>query len=228
MYKDAKLEELYETVLKNKLGKNGYDIWDDEPLTEIKIQYFFNRLFETNLLLELFSEEGETNVIYENKPIKGGLEFKLENIINDIKFYTIITLYKCDFIINKLEYDILDELRIKGEAKDLNILKNYLEENKNKYVIAFRFEDENELKNITGQMANKASTVFSNVYRNIRYVTHKLNYLNNIAAYYCMVSKNELKRIKLYKEIMRRTTKFNNSYEDYNSNSEYVYLYFWG
>ncbi len=227
MYKDKKLEELYENVLKNKLGPFGYDIWDDQPLTEVKIEYFFNRLFETNLLIELFSEDGETNVVYENKPIKGGFEFKFENIINNIKFYTIISLYKCEFIINKLEYDILDELRIKRSAEELKTLKKYLEQNKNKYVIAFRFEDENELKNLTGQMGNKASTVFSNVYRNIRYVTHKSKYLNDIVAYYCMVSKNERKRLNLYKEIMRRTVKLKYQYVDESSDIIYDILYFW-
>lgn len=228
---DLLLETIYELNRSGKITENGYDILDDTILTEEKIEYFFNSLFKTNLLLEIFSNEGEVNVVYENKPINGGIEFKYENVIGDIKFYTIVTLFKTESVSNKLDYDIIDILRkdkTNMASQKLKELQSYLNNNTNKYVLSFRFEDEEKVFTTTGKLKNKSVTLFGSVYRNVRQVLLNPKYVNDIVAFYMLVDKQELKRIKLYKEIMHRaiqTTK--NFCLDDLSSEKYCLLYFW-
>ena len=222
------LSILYEDIIRqNKASPSGYDILLDENITPTKIQYFFNRLFETTILFELFGNEGDVNTVYEYKSIKGGLEFKYENVIGDIKFYTIITLFETKHYSNKLEFDIMDYLRTNKDPTEIRQLKNVLDNNPDKYIIGFRFEDEDQLTQLTGKLKNKSVVVFGAVYRNIRNVLLKSEYINKIIAYYCLVSKQESKRLDLYKEIMKRTVKPQNMLVDNLSNMEYYFLYFW-
>lgn len=225
--KNFRFEELYKTILKGRLSDLGYDIWSDTDLTETKIEYFFDRLFEKDILFELFSNNGEVTSVYDAKPIKGGLEFKFENVINDVKFYTLITLFKCEHMSNKLKYDIIDLIRNKQNVDEMRKFKELLDNNKDNLIIGFRFEDESQLTSLTGKMGNKASTVFSSIYRNIRNVLLRPEYANNIIAYYCLVNKKERKRIDLYKEIMKRTVKPKNYLIDEYSDLSYDILYFW-
>ncbi len=228
---DKLLQTVYELNKQGKITENGYNILEDIGITEEKIEYFYDSLFKTNLLLEIFSNEGEINTIYEDKLVNNGIEFKYENIINDMHFYTIITLFKTESVSNKLYFDIIDVLRIDKEDMILHQLKDlqtHLNDNKNKYVLSFRFEDEEKVYTTTGKLKNKSVTLFSSVYRNVRKVLLNQKYVNDIIAFYMLVDKTELKRIALYKEIMNRTIKTTKNFcLDTTSNDKYCLLYFW-
>ena len=207
--KDNELNILYEDIiLKNKMSPDGYDILLDKNITPIKIKYFFDRLFEKNILFELFSEDGEINIVYERKPWKTGIAFKYENVVGDIKFYTLITLFRNQNYSYKLENDIMDNIRHNKKVEGLKNIKSILDSSDG-YIMGFRFEDENQLTHLTGTLKNKSVSIFSAVYRNIKHVYRQYTDINMT---YCLVNRNEEKRVDLYKEIMKRTLKLNNYY----------------
>jgi len=220
-----KLDKIYEEiVLKSKHSPDGYDIWFDDDINDTKIQYFFDRLFEKNVLFELFSNDGDINIVFEKQPWKNGLAFKYENVSNNTKFYTSIILFKAINYSKKIENDILDGLRQNKDVSKLKEIKTILNNNPNNQIMGFRFEDENQLTHLTGKMQNKAATIFGFVYRNIKHVM--LQY-NNISMFYCLVKKSENKRINLYKEIIKRTVKPTSYYLDDITDNDYYILYFW-
>jgi hypothetical protein len=223
------LDCIYEDIVQRRdFYPHGYDPFFDEKLNETKLNYFFDHFISANMLFELFDKDGSDVVINfsENTLQDGSIEYKFENIINDKKYYTIITLTKNKKYLNKLEYDIMDRLRVGADVTELNDIKNILESRPNQFVMSFRFIDENELTYLTKEAGNKSILIFSVVYRNIRQVYRK--HPSDISVSNCLIAKTEHKRLDLYKHIINKTANPKHLYIDEYSLPQYYILYFWG
>lgn len=150
--------------------------------------------------------------------------------INGHVFTSIVDVTSCEREISSLKEDIVKHQMEKIETTLLAELSSQYEKNPKMLVMKYQFKDDERNTVQSGKLGNLAFVVL-NTARKVFLTSMSHIGLDNIFAIEIHVAKNEIKRLDLYKGLMKRSKgfidMFKNEYTDHVSDNKYVTYYRW-
>ena len=240
MKEDKELAKIYEEI-RNPSYKDdpNYDILRDDNITDEKVDWFIENKLQ-DYINPLLTEEfigGNIEEISINEPNNNDngfhdiYAFKIKDMLS---YLVKIFYYESETIRKMVERSIL----FTPDRDDFDIIKtyiDYLDSHSNQYVAYFEFETRyDHVKNLTGDVKHSAKAVFSSVTISINKSLNRKTSpqmqtnLQQINSFYFAISKNEIKRMKIYdKLITNQTGIFKNSYIDKFTDKDNLLIYYW-